>query len=91
MMINPWLSDISGDYLDQPTDFINHHVIDVASHICKYAIYLCMVGKQRFLKEVGANRLHKVYIHYFSLPPNISHDVSTYRPRQNTTVDWFSW
>jgi len=45
MMINPWLSDISGDYLDQPTDFINHHVIDVASHICKYAIYLCMVGK----------------------------------------------
>ena len=30
MMINPWLSDISGDYLDQPTD-INEFVIDVVS------------------------------------------------------------
>jgi len=90
MMINPWLSDISGDYLDQPTD-INDYVMDVVSLICKFAINFCSVGKQMFLKEVWANRLHKVYsIEFFSIPPNLTHDVSTYRPRQNITVDWFS-
>ena len=49
MMINPWLSDLSGDYLDQPTDFINH-VFNVASLNCDLEMYLCTLGEQMLLE-----------------------------------------
>ena len=84
-MINPWLSDYSGEHLDQPTETYSiFHSLLLYFSPCSNTHVQGLNGRTSWKGDGSFQGMFSTTLFEDSMM------FPLYRPRQNITVDWFS-